>query len=246
MTSQLRAIFFDLGGTLFSNREIPRVNAPTLVEAGRRLGLERGLHEIGMAYVRAAREVNAIYMRRPYYLHRDHFYDTYRVFAQSFDRDATEEFLRWFYEAQRDAMLGGLKLRDDCAETLRALRARRLILSIVSNIDDDYLEGMLRNLHLEVLFDHWISSQAAGSCKPDAKIFEVALQQAGCRAHEVIFVGDSRVHDIQGAGALGMTTVLLAEDGGGSHLDDEDFEARPDHCITRLSELIELVEARLQ
>ena len=31
MRSQLRAILFDLGGTLFSNRDIPRVNAPALV-----------------------------------------------------------------------------------------------------------------------------------------------------------------------------------------------------------------------
>ena len=43
MTSQLRAIFFDLGGTLFSNRDIPGVNAPALVEAGRRLGLDQPL-----------------------------------------------------------------------------------------------------------------------------------------------------------------------------------------------------------
>jgi HAD superfamily hydrolase (TIGR01509 family) len=246
MTSQLRAIFFDLGGTLFSNRDIPGVNAPALVEAGRRLGLDLGLGEIGMAYVQAAREVNEIYMRRPYYLHRDHFYDTYRVFAKRFDKESTDDFLDWFYEAQRDAMLGGLRLRDDCAETLHILRSRRLILSIVSNIDDDYLEGMLGNLELEALFDHWISSEAARSCKPDAKIFEAALQQAGCRADEVIFVGDSRVHDIQGAGALGMTTVLLAEDGGGSHLDDEHFEVQPDHIIARLSDLIEIVEARLR
>jgi FMN phosphatase YigB (HAD superfamily) len=56
-------------------------------------------------------------------------------------------------------------------------------------------------------------------------------------------VGDSRIHDIQGAAALGMTTVLLAEEGGASHLDDEDFEVNPDHVISRLSELLPVVEA---
>ncbi len=245
MTRQLRAIFFDLGGTLFSNRDIPGVNAPALVEAGRRLGVDKGFGEIGVAYLRASREVNELYMRRSYYLHRDHFYDTYRAFAKSFDRVASDEFLEWFYEAQRRAMTEGLRLRDDCVETLRALRDKSLILSIVSNIDDDFLDGMLRSLELKPLFDHWISSQAAQSCKPDAGIFESALEQAGCGADEAIFVGDSRIHDVQGAGALGMTTVLLAEKGGGSHLDDEDFEVEPDHVISRLSELVALVEARL-
>ena len=245
MTNPLRAIFFDLGGTLFSNRDIPRVNGPAIVEAGRRLEVEGDFGEIGLAYVKAAREVNDLYMRRPYYLHRDHFYDTYRVFAKMLGRTASDEFLDWFYEAQRTSMVEGLALREDCAATLRVLRAKGLILSIVSNIDDDYLDGMLQSLELEPLFDHWISSQAARSCKPDPKIFECALGQAECRAGEVIFVGDSRIHDIQGARALGMATVLLAEEGGVSHLDDEAFEAEPDYVISKLAELVELVDARM-
>ncbi len=245
MAGPIRAIFFDLGGTLFSNLDIPRVNARAIVEAAQRLGFEGEFGEIGLAYVRAAREVNDLYMQRSYYLHRDHFYDTYRAFARSFEQEATDEFLEWFYQAQRTSMVEGLALRDDCVETLRALRARDLGLAIVSNIDDDYLEGMLRNLELEPLFDHWISSEAAQSCKPDPKIFECALRRADCRADEVVFVGDSRIHDIQGARALGMTTVLLVEEGGVSHLDDADFEAEPDHVISRLAEVVELVDARL-
>jgi hypothetical protein len=66
MTSPLRAIFFDLGGTLFSNRDIPRVNTPALIEAARRLGMEKGFDEIGLAYLQASREVNDVYMRRAY------------------------------------------------------------------------------------------------------------------------------------------------------------------------------------
>jgi len=237
-----RAVFFDLGGTLFSNREIPRVNGPALVEAGHRLGVEGDFGKIGMAYVMAAREVNNLYMRRPYYSHRDHFYDTYRLFAKNFGQEASDEFLVWFYEAQREAMLEGIPLREDCVATLRALRDNGKILSIVSNIDEDYLGGWLKTLELESLFDHWISSEVAQSCKPDPKIFEHALRQAGCTAEEVVFVGDSRIHDIQGARALGMTTVLLVEEHGSSHLDDVEFEAKPDHQISTLSELLELAE----
>jgi len=243
MTNPLRAIFFDLGGTLFSNRDIPRVNTPALIEAAQRLGVEKEFDRVGLAYLQASRKVNDVYMSRAYYLHRDHFYDTYRAFAESFDRVASDEFMDWFYEAQRSAMVGGLQLRDDCIDTLRALRDKGFTLSIVSNIDNDFLEGMLHSLELKPLFDHWISSESARSCKPDARIFECALEQAGCSAGETVFVGDSRIHDIQGAAALGMTTVLLAEEGGASHLDDEDFEVNPDHVISRLSELLPVVEA---
>ncbi|MDP6978044.1 MAG: HAD family hydrolase [Myxococcota bacterium] len=241
-----RAFFFDLGGTLFSNLMIPRVNGETIIEAGQRLGVEGGFEKVGLAYVTAAREVNDLYMRRDYYSHRDHFYDTYRAFAKRFGQEADEAFLTWFYEAQREAMHSGITLREDCVSTLTALRENGKILSIVSNIDDDYLDGWLIRLDLAVLFDHWISSEAAQSCKPHHRIFERALEQAGCVAGEVVFVGDSRIHDIQGARALGMTTVLLDEKGASSHLDDIDFEAEPDYVISTLSELLDLDEARPQ
>jgi len=244
MTNRTRAIFFDLGGTLFSNLEILRVSTPLLPEAARRLGIKGGMKRAGLAYVQATRQANESYVNRPFYMHRDFFLDTYRLFAKVFDQEASSEFLEWFYEAQRETMAANLVLREDCLETLHALRDRGLILSLVSNIDQDFLEPMLRNLGLEALLDHWTSSEEAESCKPDPGIFHHALRKAGCRKEEVMFVGDSRVHDIQGARAVGMTTVLISEEGGVSHLDDEDFDAQPDHVIANLSELLDLVDER--
>lgn len=244
MTHRTRAVFFDLGGTLFSNLEILRISTPLLPEAARRLGVEGEASRSGLAYVQATRRVNESYVNRPFYMHRDLFYDTYRFFAEFFEQEASSEFIDWFYKAQRKTMAENLVLREDCRETLLALRDRGLILSLVSNIDQDFLEPMLRNLGLEELLDHWTSSEEAGSCKPDAGIFHHALRKAGCRKEEVVFVGDSRVHDIQGARAVGMTSVLIAEEGGVSHLDDEHFDAQPDHVIANLSELLDLVAAR--
>jgi FMN phosphatase YigB (HAD superfamily) len=59
----------------------------------------------------------------------------------------------------------------------------------------------------------------------------------------VIFVGDSRVHDIQGARAVGIRSVLISEEGGVSHHDDENFLAEPDYVIRALSEVKEIVGA---
>jgi putative hydrolase of the HAD superfamily len=239
----IRAIFFDLGGTLFSNRQIPLVCMPVLEEASRRLDVEGGVAGIGPAFLEATRQTNENYMKRPYYLHRDLFVDTAHRMVESLGLDKTEEFGTWFYEAQRDVMTGGMVLRDDCLETLEALRSRGLLLALVSNIDDDFLEPMLEHLELRPYFDHWISSEAAGSCKPDPGIFRAALERVACGPEQVIFVGDSRVHDIQGARALGIRTVLISEEGGVSHLDDESFAAEPDHVIGALAELLELGEA---
>ena len=240
----IRAVFFDLGGTLLSNTQIPLVCMPVLEEAAIRLGVEGGVSGIGQAFVDASRRANADYVNRPYYLHRDLFLDTSRFLLEVLGREQSEEFSDWFCRAQREVMIAQLVLRDDCFETLAALRSLGLLLAIVSNIDDDYLEPMMENLGLRPYFDHWISSEAAGSCKPDPGIFHCALRRVGCGPEEVIFVGDSRVHDIQGARAVGMRSVLISEEGGVSHLDDEHFLAEPDHVIGALSEVPEIVATR--
>ena len=244
MTNRTRAVFFDLGGTLFSNLEILRISTPLLPEAARRLGVKGGGKRAGLAYVQATRRVNESYVNRPFYMHRDFFLDTYRLFAKVFDQEASSEFLEWFYEAQRETMAANLVLREDCLETLDALRSSGFQLSLVSNIDDDFLDPMLENLGLRPYFDHWISSEAARSCKPDAGIFRQALQLTGSATEEAVFVGDSRIHDIQGARAVGIRSILITEEGGVSHLDDENFRAEPDHVIAELSEVKEIVGAR--
>jgi putative hydrolase of the HAD superfamily len=238
--SDVRAVFFDLGGTLFSNIQIPRVCTPALVAAADRLGLEDGLAGIGKAFVEATQKVNAAYLKRPYYLHRDLFVDTARELLVILGRDADPDFDSWFYTAQRDLMVDQIELREDCLETLAALRERGFLLSVVSNIDHDFLDPMIVNFGIEPYFDHFVSSETAQSCKPDAGIFRAALERVDCRPEEAVFVGDSRVHDIQGASRVGIPSVLISESGGVSHLDDETFEVDPEHVIGSLSELLEI------
>jgi HAD superfamily hydrolase (TIGR01509 family) len=240
MTRAIRAVFFDLGGTLFSNRQIPAACMPVLEEAASRLGLEGGVASIGRAFVEATQAVNEEYLLRPYYLHRDLFLDTAAHLLETLGLEISEDFKMWFYRAQREVLVTQMKLRVDCIETLEALRSRGLLLAIVSNIDEDFFFPMLENLGLEPYFDYRISSEAALSCKPHAGIFEFALRKVECDPAEVLFVGDSRVHDIQGARAIGIPSALIVEEGGVSHLDNENFMVDPDHVIERLSELLEI------
>jgi 2-haloalkanoic acid dehalogenase type II len=239
MSSDIRAVFFDLGGTLFSNRTIPLTAGAVLVEAGKRLGVEGKLQEVGIAYVKASMRANERYVDQPFYMHRDLFHETYRHFAEELGKRASDDFIAWLYEEQRVNMVEKMYLRDDCIATLQSLRGSGLTLSIVSNIDDDYLQPMVRSLELESHIDHWTSSEEARSCKPHSGIFDLALQKAGCEANEVVFVGDSREHDVKGARRAGMKAVLISEEDGKSPLDVGDAE--PDHVIGELSELNELL-----
>jgi 2-haloalkanoic acid dehalogenase type II len=241
MPPPYQAVFFDLGGTLFSYREVGRWTLDALVSAAARLGVDVSTREIGMAYRAASREVNLGYADRAFYLHSDLFRDTFRAFAEGLGGEASEEFLDGSVADLRDALVSNMVLREDCLETLRQLRDQGLYLSIVSNIDDDHLLPMVENSGLKQVLHHWTSSEEARSCKPDPAFFRLALKKAGCSPEAVLFVGDSPEHDIQGAQNLGMTTALIKEEGTTAPLQTGRVTAAPDHEISSLSELISLV-----
>ena len=93
---------------------------------------------------------------------------------------------------------------DDVAPALAALRPRRLV--VCSNWDCS-LHEVLATAGVEV--DAVITSAEVGAAKPDPRIFEAALDAAGCRAEEAVHIGDSKETDVAGAEAAGIRAILL-------------------------------------
>jgi FMN phosphatase YigB (HAD superfamily) len=60
----------------------------------------------------------------------------------------------------------------------------------------------------------------------------------------VLFVGDSPEHDIAGARALGMTTVLIPEVGAEPPGRGTSLAGEPHHVIEQLPQLLEIARAR--
>ncbi len=94
--NEIRAVFFDLGGTLFSNHGIPKVCMPILEEAAHRLGLEGGVASIGRAFVDATRVTNERYVERSYYLHRSLFLESTDQLLELLGREKSSDFSEWF------------------------------------------------------------------------------------------------------------------------------------------------------
>jgi putative hydrolase of the HAD superfamily len=119
-------------------------------------------------------------------------------------------------EGAVDALMGALRFDafDDVAPALMELRERRLRLVVVSNWDWS-LSDVLGGLGLLPLLDAVVTSAEVGAAKPDPAIFEAALSAAGCDADEAVHVGDSPEHDVDGAGAAGIRSLLLDRSGGG-------------------------------
>ncbi len=233
----IEGVFFDLGGTLFSYRHIARTNVRLLIESAERMGSPADPATIKQAYGDAAFEVSQRYSQIPYYQHRDLFHDMFSRFCELLGADYDAATQHWYHNTQQQAIFNCLELKSDCIETLQCLKDRGLYLSIASNIDDDMLEPLVEREGLHRYFDHWTSSEAARSCKPDSKFFDVTLEKSGLVAQNVLFVGDSPEHDIIGANAAGMRTALIVEEGIDPPLQTGIEVVEPDHIIRSLSEV---------
>jgi HAD superfamily hydrolase (TIGR01509 family) len=115
-----------------------------------------------------------------------------------------------------DEMMAAIRFAafDDAAPVLAAVRARGLCAVCVSNWDYALAE-VLERCGLGDAFDAVITSAGVGVRKPDPRIFEAALEAAGCAAEEALHVGDTPAEDIAGARAAGIRALLLDRDGGG-------------------------------
>jgi putative hydrolase of the HAD superfamily len=113
-------------------------------------------------------------------------------------------------------MMAAIRFRayDDAAPALGELRAEGLRLVCVSNWDVS-LPDVLARCGLGGLLDLVVTSAAVGARKPDPRIFEVALERAGCRAQEAIHVGDTPDEDLAGARAAGIRALLIDREGDG-------------------------------
>ena len=95
--------------------------------------------------------------------------------------------------------------------------------------------GLLRYIDLV------IASAEEGVAKPNRRIFEIALERAGCHAEEAVMIGDRIDNDILPAKALGMGTVWSRQ-GFGQYWQITSEAEIPDCTVDNLSQLCERLE----
>ncbi|KAH8048289.1 N-acylneuraminate-9-phosphatase [Aureococcus anophagefferens] len=192
----IRAVSFDVTGTLLFHKEsIAKTYADAAVWA--RLDDPPTAEELKPAFKRAYKSAC---LERP-----------------CFGYDAGGEKAWWAY-----AFYGsreGYEPLPDARPALDALRDRGLALGVTSNTPARTTDSVLPMLGLHDHFCFFASSSDLGVEKPDAGIFEAALERARfwCGAdlapHEVLHVGDSFGRDYLGARAFGFQALHLDRSG---------------------------------
>ena len=210
MVADIRAVFFDVGGTL----AYPHPSFHGLIA---HVCQQHGLDVHADDTERAEPAVWAKIAERE---------DAGRGY--SLTRDRSRSFWLWVYQTfltelgYPAAAQSGLpeklfntfvrqenyRLYDDAMPTLKRFQGSGLTLGVISNWEE-WLERLMVGLGIRQYFDCVVVSGLSGVEKPDAEIFQCALEAAGVRPEEAIHVGDSLRDDVRGAEAVGIRAVLL-------------------------------------
>ena len=86
-----------------------------------------------------------------------------------------------------------------------------------------------------------IASAEEGVAKPSKRIFEIALERAGCEAENAFMIGDRIDNDILPAKAIGMRTIWIRQGFGGMWKITNDYEL-PTFIADDLLEIITILE----
>jgi putative hydrolase of the HAD superfamily len=129
-----------------------------------------------------------------------------REFLESVSSD--ERSVNRALELRMELTRRALVPADGAEDLLVELRARGLRLGLISNCSGDVCD-LWEESPFADLFDAVVLSADVGMCKPDPRIYTVALERLDADASETIFVGDGHSDELAGAEAVGMRAVLL-------------------------------------
>ena len=125
------------------------------------------------------------------------------------------------------------KLSPFTHEVLSYLK-NKYILHIITNGFEEVQHIKLAAADLKKYFDVVVTSEKVGVKKPNAKIFEFALEQANAKAEQSIMIGDDLAVDVLGAEKAGMQGIYF-------NPNKEEHKEEVVHEIFCLSELMTLL-----
>ena len=224
---KVRAICFDLDNTLWDVW-------PVIVRAEQKMydflaqRYPRVVAGMTVEMMRAAREQTAAahpQMRHDFtFLRKQTLREHAREFgyAEAMVEEAFEAFIRARNEVD---------LYPDVLPALDRLAARyRLFTASNGNAD-------LGRIGIAHFFERTGAARHVGALKPDPAIFHKVIEGTDLQAHEVVYVGDDPLLDVEGARGAGMQAIWIDRQGG----EWPPQIAPASYTVRSLTELVELL-----
>lgn len=206
---KIRAVLFDLGGTLVDERDFSG-----WAELARGVYLDVTPDEIGHAFAEVERSVDA----EPIPLPRESSVVEFwrRVLAGASGEAVSSAVAERFVAARAGARDPPMALYSDVRRCLDQLLADRRRLAVVSNSTSEAsVRRILDRVGLVAYFEKVVSSGTEGVAKPEPEIFRRAVARLGIPPSEALFVGNLPHTDALGARAAGLHAIWLNREGTG-------------------------------
>ena len=137
------------------------------------------------------------------YLRRTYETGAYRPYETLVAEAAAEVGLSPLLAAQLAVRYGELKPWPEVREVLGALRRAGLALGVVTNCSEKLAAKAIACSGIE--FDVAVTAERAGFYKPDARPYEMGLNELGSAPSRCLFVAGS-AYDLFGTGKVGLPT----------------------------------------
>ncbi|WP_297467004.1 TIGR02253 family HAD-type hydrolase [Thermococcus sp.] len=233
----MKAVFFDFVGTLITKEGENVTHLNLIREVLRRAGAELNAEEVWNAYEEESSRLFSELAGKEAKKIREVDTEALRRVAERYGFTVPDDF--WEISLEMHARYG--KLFPDAVETIKALKKMGLHVGIITDSDNDYIRAHLEALGIYELFDSITTSEEAGYFKPHPRPFLLALEKAGVKPEEALYVGDNPAKDCVGAKNVGMLSVLLDPKG-----EKRELWANCDFVVSKLGEVVEIVKGLIE
>ena len=204
-----QTIIFDLDGTL-------RESNPHFMDALYQTLLDMGLEVDPFTWRLTERWVHAYWAQSPELIEDARIYGRDQVWNRFLTRlmsevghpHADEAEVVAFGEHMREVYQPVSELTPGALEVLTALREHDLTLGVLSNRSTPF-DDELETLGIADFFDFTLAAGEVGIWKPRPEIFHAALERAGARPEEAVYIGDNYYADILGAAKADLDAILV-------------------------------------
>lgn len=206
----IRAVGFDLDGTLFDHRAAASSGLSTLLQE--RGWVYKGSADLGQEWIRIERGYFAQYVAGELTIveQRQMRMRDFLALANVEVRDSElDELVRSYLAHYANSWIA----YPDVLETLNALRESGVCLAILTNGQQEQQEAKLVKMGIRDMFESVLAIGTLSVPKPDATAFMELALALGCEPQEVVYVGDDSHGDAIAATNAGLHGVWLNREG---------------------------------